>query len=127
MRSLGVAVAVALMLSTVVGHAQMTGADRANFVTMYRHNCLTSFRSDERFVGVPTRTYAAICTCAGNRIASTLDYAQTWSHYIGPAAGYPQTREETPEMQAAESDAVTFCVSRHSGGGYNGMSVTPNH
>lgn len=126
MRLLSVAAAIVLILPAGTSHAGLTGADRSNFLAMYRRNCARSIRDDERLVGVPDRTVLTICSCAGARMADRVDYSQLWTIYHGPVSGAPQSAVESPEMQEVEMEALSHCINHHQGGYMPGMTVVPN-
>lgn len=121
MRSLGVAAMAAFLLSSGVGHAQLSGAERSNFLASFNRGCMMGFRNNEMMAGVPARSAAAICGCVGRRIADNVDYGDTWSRY--KFGGSPQT---PPELRDAMMEAAQYCVSRRSDG-FAPMKVTPNH
>jgi hypothetical protein len=121
MRILSLAAMTALVLSTGVGHTQMVGAERRNFLAVFQPSCVRGFRSNEVMAQLPAGSAAAICSCVGRRMADTLDYSDTWARY--KMGGSPQM---PPEVRDAMMESVQYCASARSGG-FAPMKVTPNH
>jgi hypothetical protein len=123
MRLIGAIAATALVLSSGVGRAALTGPERASFLAGWNRLCYRSLRSQPVFSGVSSRTFASLCACAGPRIASSVDYDQLFSRYNPEVGQRPQL---DPEMvQDVSQDALIYCLNRH-GGYMPGMTVTPN-
>ena len=121
MRILRIAVAAAAVMSSSVGHAALTGAERSNFLANFRQVCFRMLREDPRGSGVQSHTFSTICACAGSRIADQLDYTQLFAS--SDANGRPKF---DPQLwQDLGEESVQYCLNRH-GGYMPGMNVTPN-
>jgi len=121
MRLVGLAAAIAAILSSGASQAQLSGAERSNFLGGFNRACMAGFRRNPMMAGVPTRSAASICGCVGRHIAETVDYSETWTQYkIGESPKIP------PEVQDAMMEGVQYCIGRRSDG-FAPMKVVPNH
>ncbi|HEY1415699.1 MAG TPA: hypothetical protein VGF42_07420 [Caulobacteraceae bacterium] len=123
MRILGIAAATALVLSSGVGHAALTGPERATFLAQWSRICAPGLNRDPRFSGVSPRTFASICACAGPRIADQVDFSEMFARTNAASGQRPQL--DSAWLQDVGQDAVYYCLNRH-GGYMPGVTVTPN-
>jgi hypothetical protein len=100
--------------------AQLSGEARSRFLAGFRPSCLRNLRNDERLAGVLNSTRVSLCSCAGPRIAATLDLSEASAMAARPA------EEREAWMNEIGVEAVEYCIQRR-GGFMPGMSVTPNH
>jgi hypothetical protein len=122
MRLVGVVAAMAIVLSSAVSHAALTGPERANFIVKFRQVCFRILRDDPRGAGVQSRTFSTICACAGSRIADQVDFSQLFAG-TDLATGRPKFDPQVWQDLGGES--IQYCLNRH-GGYMPGMIVTPN-
>jgi hypothetical protein len=123
MRLIGVVAAMAIVLSSAVSHAALTGPERATFLAQWRRICAPGLSRDPRFSGVSPHTFASICACAGPRIADQVDFSEMFVK-SNPASGQ-QPQLDPAWIQDVGQDALYYCLNRH-GGYMPGMTVTPN-
>jgi len=100
--------------------AQLSGEARSRFLAGFRPACLRNLRDDERLAGVLNSTRVSLCSCAGPRIAATLDLS------VASSMATRSAEERQAWFAEIGADAIEYCIQRR-GGFMPGMSVTPNH
>jgi len=117
-RNMGLIAALSAVVATSGAQAQLHGALRAKFVARMSDRCIADAASNEMLSGVSHRVLSSICTCAGYRVANTLDVdSMRQAMAIGQMASFAAD---------AGQEAVEYCLQRR-GGFVSGMTVTPNH